>query len=169
MAERRELALGQATVEFVLAFVAVVLPLTFALIFTSQILWIWHSVNEFTRRGAAYATTHCWESSAGNVLDFMRANVPPMVNQDQFQNGPVQISVNYFSKDPASGQLTPFQCDSECSLSCIPDTVTVSVTGFEFRTFVTSLGLPPVALPDFRTLLPIESAGCDPEQGVCQP
>jgi TadE-like protein len=169
MAERNARAAGQATVEFALACVGVLLPTTFALIFTSQLLWIWHSVNEFTRRGAAYATTHCWQSSADNVLAFMRANVPPTINQDQFVNGPAQISVSYFSKDPASGQLTPFQCDDECSPGCIPDTVTVTLNGFEFRTFVTSLGLPPVPLPDFRTSLPMESAGCDPEQGVCQP
>ena len=31
------------------------------------------------------------------------------------------------------------------------------------------LGLPPVTLPNFRTSLPMESAGCDPEQGVCNP
>jgi hypothetical protein len=47
--------------------------------------------------------------------------------------------------------------------------VRVSVTGFEYRTFVTSLGLPPVPIPDFQTSLPIESAGCDPEQGTCLP
>ncbi len=160
---------GQASVEFILAFGAVLLPLTFAVVFTSQLLWVWHSVNEFTRQGASYAATHCWQSSAGNVLDFMKSNVPPSVAQDQFQNGPAQISVSYFSQDADSGQLTAFSCDSECSTACIPDTVTVSVSGYEYRTFVTSLGLPPVTVPGFQTSLPIESAGCDPEQGACLP
>lgn len=160
---------GQATIEFVLAYVGVILPLTLALVFTSQLLWVWHSVNDFTRQGASYASTHCWQSAAGNVTNFMRSNVPPMINQDQFQNGPVQISVTYFAKDPDTGQLTPFQCDGDCTSGCIPDTVTVSVTGYEFRNFVTSLGLPPVVLPDFRTSLPMESAGCDPEQAQCLP
>jgi hypothetical protein len=160
---------GQATLEFVLAFAGVLLPATFAVIFTSQLLWVWHSVNDFTRQGASYATTHCWENSANNVIAFMRSNVPPMINQDQFQNGPAEIGITYFSRDPATGQLSPFQCDSDCSTGCIPDTVAVSVSGYEYRTFVTSLGLPPVALPDFRTSLPMESAGCDPEQGVCLP
>lgn len=169
MAEHNHRAAGQATIEFALALVGVLLPVIFSVIFTSQLLWVWHSVNEFTRLGASYASTHCWQSSAGNVLDFMRSNVPPMINQDQFQNGPVQISVTYFAKDPVSGQLTPFECDGDCSTGCIPDSVTVSVTGYEYRAFVTSLGLPPVVLPDFRTSLPIESAGCDPEQAQCLP
>jgi hypothetical protein len=99
----------------------------------------------------------------------MKANVPLTVDRGQFQNGPVLITVSYFSKDPDSGQLVPFTCDTECSTQCIPDSVTVSVTGYEFRTFVTALGLPPVAIPDFRTSLAIESAGCDPEQGACLP
>ncbi len=160
---------GQAAMEFVLVYGAVLLPLTFALIFTSQLLWVWHSVNDFTRIGASYASTHCWESSGANVLDFMRANVPPMIGQDQVQNGPVQIGITYYGKDPDTGQLSQFSCDSECSASCIPDTVTVSLTGYRFQTFVTSLGLPPVTIPDFRTSQPMESAGCDPEQGICLP
>ena len=166
MAGRRR---GQSTIEVVLAYGAVLLPLTFALVFTTQLLWIWHGVNDFTREGASYAATHCWTNSAQNVLEFMRTHVPPMVNRDQFQNGPAELSVTYFAKDPDTGQLNPFQCDSDCSISCIPDTVSVSVSGFEYRTFVTSLGLPPVVIPDFRTSMPMESAGCDPEQGVCLP
>ena len=160
---------GQVAVEFVLAYGAVLLPLTFGLIFISQLLWTWHSVNDFTRQGAGYAATHCWESSAGNVIDFMHANVPPMIDQSQFLYGPVQISVTYSSLDPATGELTPFQCSSDCSISCIPDTVSVSVTGYQFGTFFTSLGLSPITIPDFRTSQPMEGAGCDPEQLVCIP
>jgi len=158
---------GQSTVEFIISYGVIVLPLTLAVIFTSQLLWIWHGVNEFTRAGASYASTHCWVNSASNVTQFMHDNVPPIIDRDQFQNGPAEVHVTYFSKDPDTGQLTEFQCDSDCSTSCVPDTVTVSVTGFEYRTFFSTLGLPPVPLPDFRTSVPIESAGCDPEQGVC--
>jgi hypothetical protein len=160
---------GSASIEFVLAYAGMMLPATFALLYTSLLLWVWHSVNEYTREGASYASTHCWESNAANVLTFMQTNVPPMIDQTQFQNGPVQISVTYFALDPASGQLTAFSCDGDCSTGCIPDTVTVSVTGYQFRTFVTSLGLPPVTIPNFQTSLPMEGAGCDPEQGVCLP
>jgi hypothetical protein len=155
--------------EFALAYAAVLIPLTFGLIYVSQLLWTWHSVNDFTRQGAGYASTHCWVNSGSNVVDFMTSHIPPMFNQDQFQNGPAEIHVDYFGKDPDSGALTPFSCDTDCSVSCVPDTVTVSVTGFEFRAFFTSLGLPPVQIPDFRASAPMESNGCDPEQGVCLP
>jgi hypothetical protein len=160
---------GAVTLEFVLAYAGMMLPVTFALIYTSQLLWVWHSVNEYTRQGASYATTHCWESSAGNVLDFMRTNIPAMIDQQEFQNGPVQIAVNYFSIDPSSGELVPFQCDGDCSTGCIPDTVTVSISNYQYSTFVTSLGLPPVTIPNFETSLAMEGAGCDPEQGICLP
>src|SRR5262249_15715384 len=121
---------GQSTVEFVLAYASVFLPLSLAVVFTAQLLWIWHSVNQLTRSGASYATTHCWTNSGGNVTQFMHDNVPPVINRDQFQNGPAQIEVSYFSRDPDTGQLTAFQCDSDCSTSCIPDTVTVRITGY---------------------------------------
>jgi len=160
---------GSITVEFALTYTAVLVPFTFGLIYIAQLLWIWHSMNEFTREGASYASTHCWESSGDNVLSFMRANVPPTIDQNQFQNGPAQISVNYDSIDPTTGALTPFSCDGECSVRCIPDTVTVGVSNYSFMNFVTYLGLPPVAIPNFQTSLAIEGAGCDPEQGVCNP
>src|SRR5947209_1332987 len=156
---------GAVTLEFVIAYGGIMLPMTFGLLFMSQLLWTWHSINEFTRTGATYAATHCWQAAAGNVLNFMQSNVPPMIDQVQISNGPAQISITYFSKDPDSGQLVPFQCDGECTAGCIPDTVSVSVTGFQFSTFVTALGLPPVNIPDFRTALAMEGAGCDPEQG----
>lgn len=168
-ASSRDRCRGQVTIEFALTYVGVILPLTLGLIFTAQVLWIWHSVNEFTRMGASYATTHCWMNDTSNVVNFMQQNVPAMIHQDQFQNGTVPISVTYFGTDPSSGALIPFMCDTDCSSSCVPSTVTVSVTGFQFQTYFTSIGLPPVTLPDFRTSAPMESAGCDPEQGVCQP
>ncbi len=160
---------GQATLEFVLAMAGVLIPAIFAIIFTSELLWVWHSVNDFTRIGAGYAAKHCWTSDANNVTTFMKQNVPIMIDQAQFQSGPVQINVSYFGTDPASGSVIPFTCDTECSTSCTPDTVTVSVTGYEYRTFLNALGLPPVPIPNFATSLPMESAGCDPEQAVCQP
>jgi hypothetical protein len=168
-ADPTSLQAGQTTVEFVLAYAGVLLPLTFGLVFISQLLWVWHSVADFTRAGAGYAATHCWQSSAGNVVDFMRSNVPLMPDRDQFQSGPAQITVTYFSKDPDTGSLSAFTCDGDCSVNCIPDTVTVGITGYEYRNFVTAIGLPPVTLPNFQTMVPMESAGCDPEQGVCLP
>ena len=160
---------GQATVEYALVSAGVLIPMTFGIIYMAQLLWIWHSVTDFTREGARYATTHCWQSDGGNVLNFMKTHVPPMTDQQQFQSGPVEINVNYFARDPLSGALTPFSCDSDCGTSCIPDTVTVQVRNYEFRSFVGYLGLSPVPLPDFQISMPIESAGCDPDSGVCLP
>lgn len=156
--------------EFALLYAGVILPLSFAIVFTAEILWIWHSVVDFTRDGARYAATHCWQPGGGNVSNYMRTHVPRMIDMDQFQNGQAEIAIDYFSRDPDTGSLTEFSCDSgECSAACIPDMVTVRVTNYEFRRFVSFLGLPPVPIPDFRTSAPIESAGCDPEQGTCLP
>lgn len=160
---------GQATVEYAIVLATLIIPMTFGILYLAEILWIWHSVNDFTRNGARYAATHCWESSASNVISYMQSNVPLMIDQDQFQNGTAEIVVNYYSIDPASQTPTAFSCDTECSTTCIPDTVTVGVLNYEFRTFVSYLGLPPVQMPNFQTSVPIEGAGCDPEQGFCQP
>ncbi len=160
---------GQATVEYALVSAGLLIPMTFGIIYVAQLLWIWHSVADFTREGARYATTHCWQSDSGNVLNFMKTHVPPMTDQQQFQSGPAEINVSYFSRDPASGALIPFSCDADCGTSCIPDTVTVQVRNYEFRGFVGYLGLRPVPIPDFQISMPVESAGCDPDSGVCLP
>jgi hypothetical protein len=160
---------GQATLEFALSYAGVILPLTFGIIFTSQLLWIWHSVADFTRDGARYAATHCWQNDGSNVTGYMQNNAPLMPDRQQFITGPAQIVVSYFSKDPDSGQLVPFSCSTDCSSSCIPDTVQVTVMNYQYSTFITTLGLPPVNIPNFQTTVPMESAGCDPEQGVCLP
>ncbi len=160
---------GAVTIEWALAFTAIILPLTFAIIFTAQLLWIWHSVGDWSRDAARYASTHCWQASGDNVQGWMRTNVPAMVDQDQFRDGTVDLSIQYFAKDPDSGQLSQFACDSECSTTCVPDTVTVSVKNYRFGTFLQYLGLTPIPMPDFQTTVPMESAGCDPEQGTCVP
>jgi hypothetical protein len=161
---------GQATMEYVLMCAGVIFPLTFAIIFTAELLWVWHSVVEFTRDGARYAATHCWQGDGQNVMDYMRAHVPPMVDMSQITGGEAELEIAYFSKDPASGQLVDFACDGgDCSTLCVPDAVRVRLRNYQFRYFMGYLGLPAVAIPDFYTTLPIESAGCDPEQGTCLP
>lgn len=161
---------GQATIEFALLYAGIILPVTFAIVFTAEMLWVWHSVVELTRDGARYAVTHCWQPGASNVQQYIRTHVPRTVDMDQFQSGQAEITIEYLSRDPDTGQLTDFICDNgECSTLCVPDTVSVSVTNYQFRRFVSFFGLPPVAIPTFRTSLPMESAGCDPEQGTCLP
>jgi len=162
---------GQSTVEFALIYGGVLMPLTFMIIFTAELLWVWHSVVEFTRDGAQYAATHCWQAGAENVLNYMRSRVPPMIDREQFQNGPAEIVVEYYERDPETGALTEFSCPGrECTTDCVPDVVTVRVRNYEFRRFTNFLGLPPIPLPDFRMTLPMESAGCvAPEEGEGPP
>lgn len=160
---------GQATVEFALVYVGLIIPLTFSIVFTAQMLWVWHSVNEWTRAGARYAATHCWMGAGSNVQTYMRSNVPINIDQDQFQNGQADLEVLFYSRDAETGTLSEFSCDSECSPSCIPDLVTVRVNNYEFRRFLNYLGLAPIQMPNFSTTVPIEGAGCDPETNTCTP
>lgn len=160
---------GQAVIEFPLLYLGVILPLTFGIIFASEMWWVWHSMVEFTRSGARYAATHCWQSDGTNVTAYMQANVPSTIDMQQFQLGPATINVNYYARDPASGVLNPFTCDGDCTTNCVPDVVTVGIANYQFNHFVTFLKLPPVILPEFLTSLPMESNGCDPETAVCNP
>ena len=160
---------GQAAVEYALLIGGVIAPFTLGLVAMAQMMWVWHSVVDFTRLGARYAATHCWQPGAENVVAWMRQNTPPMPDQAAFRDGTVDIAVEYFKKNPDTGVLETFSCDGNCSAACIPDTVTVHVRNYEFRSFVGYLGLSPVAIPDFSATMPIEGAGCDPEQQTCQP
>ncbi len=169
MAGRRRAQRGAVTVEYALAYLAVILPLTFGIIYTAELLWIWHSAADFTRDGARYAATHCWQASAENVIAYMKSHVPLMVDQQQITTGTAELAVTYYSRNADTGTLTEFSCDGECSTSCVPDAVSVTVRNYEFRFFQAYLGLPPIAMPNFQTSMAIESAGCDPEQGTCLP
>jgi hypothetical protein len=101
----------------------------------------------------------------------MQTHVPRTIDQNQFQSGgTAQIVVQYFQRDPGTGQLIAFAgCSGGCSVDCLPDSVTVSVTNYQFQRFVIFLRLPPVVMPAFPTSMPMESNGCDPEQSVCNP
>ena len=161
---------GQVLVEHVMMMTGVLVPLTFGIIYMCQLLWVWNSIVEFTRDGASYAASHCWNSGGQNVIDYMRTHVPGNLSQDQFSTGQADLTINYFARDPASGTLADFVCDAgDCTSGCIPDLVTVHVSTYQFTTFLSYLGIPPVSIPDFSTTVPMDSAGCDPEQGVCLP
>jgi hypothetical protein len=162
---------GQSTVEFAVMYGAVVLPLTFTIIFISQALWVWHSVIDFTRDGANYAATHCWMGDGSNVTTYMMTHVPRMIDMDKFQNGEAGLQVSYFMQDPATGQLSNFACatGADCSAGCIPDAVSVSVTAYQFtRGLSNFFHLAPITIPPFATNMPMQSAGCD-ESGNCLP
>ena len=160
---------GQGSLEFALLYGGVVLPLTFMVVFVAEMLWVWHSVADFTRDGARYAATHCWQADTSNVLTYMQSHVPFMVDMDQFIDGSAGILVSYYTKDPTSGDLSDFTCDgAECTVDCTPDAVSVSITNYQFTRFSGFFKLPPVIIPDFRTTAPIGSGGCD-EGGNCLP
>jgi len=75
-------------------YVGVIVPFTFGIIFIAQLLWVWHSMVEFTRDGARYATTHCWESGGNNVLQYMYTHVPVNVEQSQFSSANANAAAN---------------------------------------------------------------------------
>ena len=102
---------GQATIEYAILYAGVILPLTFAIVFAAEMLWVWHSVVDFTRDGARYATTHCWTANGDNVMTYMRTHVPRMIDMDQFQQGQAELAVRYYSRDPDTGSLVDFACD----------------------------------------------------------
>ena len=162
---------GQATIEYALLYIGVLVPFTFGIMYIAQLLWVWHSMVEFTRDGARYASTHCWEGDGANVLQYMYANVPLNVEQSQFNqpNANATVTVTYSAVDPDSGTLSDFSCDSDCSVSCVPDVVTVSVQNYVYGKFFGILKLPGVAMPPWPTTVPMEGAGCDPATATCTP
>lgn len=167
---RRATQGGQAAAEYAIVSAGVLLPVTMMLVFTAQLLWVWQSAVEWTREGARYAATHCYQSGGDNVRNWMRTHVPVNLDQQEFSAGTAEIQLNYYTRNAETGALEEFACSGgDCSTECVPDAVTVRITGYSYRTFLNYLGLPPVQMPNFMTSLPIESAGCDPEAGTCLP
>ena len=159
---------GGAVVEYAVVYAGLLLPITMMIVFTAQLLWVWNSVIDYTREGARYAVTHCWQPGGSNVLTYMRANTPIMVDRQQFRDGQAEIEVSYFSRSADTGLLEEFTCDgSSCSRQCVPDAVRVRVTNYQFASFLSYLGLPPVSIPQFQTLLPVQSAGCSADTEDC--
>lgn len=167
---RRATQGGQAAAEYAIVSAGVLLPVTMMLVFTAQLLWVWQSAVEWTREGARYAATHCYQGGGDNVRAWMRTHVPVNLDQQEFSAGTAEIQLNYYTRNAETGTLEEFACSGgDCSTECVPDAVTVRITGYSYRTFLNYLGLPPVQMPNFMTSLPIESAGCDPEAGTCLP
>ena len=160
---------GQATVEMALALVAII-PLTFGLIAFAELAWTYHALATITRQGARYAATHCWQDGGGsNVVSWMEANAPPFPDRPQLASGGVQIQVNYWTHDRDTHQSVPFSCDGGCSVQCVPDSVTVSITGYQFSHFFPLLGLQPLQVPPFSTTVEIESGGGNADTAISSP
>jgi hypothetical protein len=158
---------GQAALEFALLYSAVILPLTFMVVFVAEMLWTWHSVVDFTRAGAQFAATHCWEpdGSGSNVVNWMEGHVPRMMDQDQFQNNAAGMQVQYFTQ-AADGTLTALSSCADGGAICEPDVVSVSVTSYQFTRFSSFFKLGAVLMPPFTTTIPMESGGYQDATGV---
>ena len=148
-----------------------ILPLTFMIVFVSEMLWVWHSVVDFTRDGAHYAATHCWMADGSNVITYMTTHVPRMIDMDKFQTGEAGIAdqLLFAGSGHRAAHAFHLRIGAECSADCVPDAVTVSVTSYQFtKRFSRFFRLPPVTMPPFTTSVPMQSAGCD-EAGNCLP
>ena len=163
--KRRNRESGQAATEFAVLYAAVILPLTFMIVFVAEMLWIWHSAVDFTREGARYAATSCWalDGSASNVLGHMQSVEPNVMKQ--FQSAGAQIQVAYFTQNP-DGSVTPFDATACTGNLCIPDSVSVGVSNYQFLPFSGFMKLPPVTMPAFTTTVPMESAGYQDATGT---
>jgi hypothetical protein len=153
-----------------LVMIAAVIPLTLGLIAVAELTWTYHALTTLTRQGARYAATHCWEDDSGsNVVSWMQANAPPFPDRPQLITGEVQIQVSYWTHDLETRETVPFTCAGGCSAECVPDSVTVSISGYRFGHFLPLLGLQPMQVPPFSTTVEIESAGGNSEVPVSSP
>ncbi len=161
---------GQSTVEMAVVFTLIVMPITLGLLMVAQATWTWSGVIHLTRKGAQYAATHCWQDSGGsNVITYMQSHLPPLVDSTQITSGPANITVQYWTQDAVNHQTIPFDCPSSCSADCSPDAVTVTVSGYQFRSLVKAVGLQPIAMPPYSTTIQVTGVGVDPDTGVANP
>jgi len=161
---------GQASVEMALALALGIVPLTLAFIAFVEVAWTYHALATITRQGARYASTHCWQDSAGsNVVNWLQMNAPAFPDRPQLLNGGIQLLVTYWAHDPSTHQSIPFACGDSCSPQCVPDSVTVSVNGYEFSHLLPLLHLAPLRVPSFSTTVEMESVGADPDRSISVP
>ena len=155
---------GQAAFETAILFAVVLVPLTFGLMVVAELAWTYHSLVSLTRQGARYAATHCYLDAAGsNVTTWMRANSPPFIDRQQL-GGTAEIQVSYWmhdlTTDPTNPMTVPFECGGDaCTPACQPDSVTVSVSGYQFTHLVTVIGMRPIQVPSFATTVEMQSMG----------
>jgi hypothetical protein len=164
---------GQASIELALVMLAALVPLTLGVVGIAEVAWTYHAVVTLTRQGAHYASTHCWEDDGGsNVTAWMQANAPAPLNLNGFRIGAGQIQVQYWTNNTSAQSSVPFDssaCAAACSPQCVPDSVTVGITGYQFQFPVPLFGLSQIQVPAFATTIEMQSAGGDPETGVGSP
>lgn len=168
---RKRKTSGQATIEMALILMTVLLPITLGLYAIADLVWTYHALVSITRQGAKYAATHCYEDDAGsNVVNWMQVNSPAFLDRPQLASGAVGIQVNYWTHDLTAHASVPFACGGDtCSPQCIPDAVTVGISGYQFKHLLTLFGLQPLQIPSFATTVEFQGAGGDPETGISTP
>ena len=162
---------GQATIETALALVLAIVPLTIALLGFAEIAWTYHALATLTRQGANYAATHCFQDDTGsNVVSWMVANAPAFPDRQLLATGGIPIQVQYWTHDSTTHLSNPFACGgTSCSPQCVPDSVTVSISGYSFSHFRPFFGFAPLTVPAFATTVEIQSSGGNAETGVSLP
>lgn len=148
-----------------------IVPLTLALIGFAEVAWTYHALAALTRQGAQYAATHCWQDDAGsNVMNWMVANSPAFPDRPKLITGEISIQVQYWTNDSINHLTNSFTCGgTSCSIECVPDSVTVSITGYSFNHFLPYFGFAAFQVPSFSTTVEIQGSGANPETGVSMP
>lgn len=155
---------GQASIEMALIMMTIMIPLTLGIVAIADVVWTYHALVTLTRQGAHYAATHCYLGDNGQaVTDWMKANAPPFLDKPNI-GATLQIQVNYWAHDFANNQSLAFSC---AGAPCVPDAVTVSIINYQFTHLLPLLHLQPLQVPAFSTTVEVQSAGIDPESGVC--
>ncbi len=154
---------GQATIEFALAMLAGIIPLTLGLLAFTEIAWTYHALATLTRQGARYAATHSYDGGS-NVASWMQNNSPAFPGRSGLLNGEIGIEVRYWTHNPLTNVSEEF--NTEGCTQCVPDSVTVSILPYEFEHFLTQLGLEPLTMPAFSTTVEMQGGGIDPETGA---
>lgn len=155
--------------EMALTLVMGILPLTLGMIAFAEIGWTYHALATITRQGARYAATHCWQDDVGsNVVAWMQAHAPAFPDRGLMASGGIQIQVSYLTHNLETHTSDTFLPPDGCTL-CVPDSVTVAISGYQFNHFLTALGLPSLVVPPFATTVEMQSAGGDPEMATVCP
>ena len=162
---------GQASIEFALLYSAVILPLTFMVVFVSEMLWVWHSVVDFTRDGATYAATHCWMGDGGNVTTYMTDACAAHDRHGQIPKRRSGAANQLFFAGPGhrAAHAVRLRLGRRVQRRLRSGRRYGSVTSYQFtKGLSTFFKLPPVTIPPFAASMPMQSAGCD-ESGNCLP
>ena len=140
---------GQALVEF--AMVALLLfTLVLGIIEFGRALWTWNTIAQATRAGARYGAVAIPTSDDGEVIKVVVYN-DPNANSSSKPVVPglteTNVRVRYLTNN---GSLAANKTTA--------DLIEISVVNFQFNFLVPLLG-PQIALPSFRTSLPLEGMG----------